>query len=192
MSLTTTLGGSLGGRLLSLPFFCANVPAETMPIIAAANNVRLKFVIISASTCYLKSGAWEGEKSRATQNASNLNARRDPVPDHLNQLTSARRTAHPFGHNSHGIVQLSLANLSPQRDWLQADHFLQTRAFGPWPLKYERLPPHSDTHAAHVSAVVKGAHRDSMFPRRHNWKIQRVPLATTVGNAIIRKGRIPR
>src|SRR5207245_5589659 len=106
LSWTTTLGGSLGGRLLSLLFFCPNVPAETMPIIAAANNVRLKFFIISASTCFKTSGAWEVEKSRATQNGSNINARSDPVPDHLNQLNSARRAAHPFQRNSHGIVQL--------------------------------------------------------------------------------------
>ena len=181
----------MGGRLLSLPLFCANVPAETMPIIAAANNVRLKFAIISASTCYSKSGAWEGEKSRATENGSNINARSDPVADHLNQLNSARPAAHPFQRNSHGIVQLVPPNSSPQRDRLPADPFLQTRAFGPWPLKCARLPPHSDAHAAHVPAIVKGADRDGMFSRRYNRKIQRVSLATTVSNAIIRKRRIP-
>jgi hypothetical protein len=59
---TTTTGGSFGGRLLSLLFFCANALAETMPIIAIANNIRLKFVIICGLHMLLKPGAWEERK----------------------------------------------------------------------------------------------------------------------------------
>jgi hypothetical protein len=43
------------------------------------------------------------------------------------------------------------------------------------------------THGADIPAPVKGSQANSVFPGRHDWKVNGVSFQTAIGNSIIRK-----